>query len=342
MIEEHGDASSNDLNRSHPLLEVRGLSRRFELRQDWWSRLRGRQKEFLLAVDRLSFAIPPRSTFALVGESGCGKSTTGRCILRLIEPSEGKVIYRGKNILHQDTATMRSLRREMQIIFQDPYSSLNPRMTVGQMLREVLNFHQIGANQKERGERIEQLMHQVGLHRQHIDRYPHEFSGGQRQRVGIARALAVEPKFIVADEPVSALDVSVQAQIINLLTDLQREFGLTYLFIAHDLSVVEHISDVVAVMYLGRLVEQAPTQELFTHPLHPYTQALLSAIPRPDPRARRERIILQGELPSPVGRFPGCHFHTRCRFAMPVCEEEIPPWKGKEGEHYVSCRLYNL
>ncbi len=335
MTDTRADANSN------PLLEVRGLSRRFELRQDWWSRLRGRAAEFLLAVDEVSFTIPPRSTFALVGESGCGKSTTGRCILRLIEPSEGEVIYRDENILHREATAMRSLRREMQIIFQDPYSSLNPRMTVGQMLGEVLNFHQIGNSQQERRERIEQLMRQVGLHRRHVDRYPHEFSGGQRQRVGIARALAVQPKFIVADEPVSALDVSVQAQIINLLTDLQGEFGLTYLFIAHDLSVVQHISDVVAVMYLGRLVEQAPTEELFAHPLHPYTQALLSAIPRPDPRARQERIILQGELPSPVGRFPGCHFHTRCRFAKPVCEREKPPWTPQEGEHYVSCWLYD-
>ncbi|MGQ9628105.1 MAG: ABC transporter ATP-binding protein [Anaerolineae bacterium] len=321
---------------------MRRLTRRFELRRDLWSRLRGRAEEFLLAVDEVSFSIPQHSTFALVGESGCGKSTTGRCILRLIEPSDGEIIYRGENILLRDAESMRSLRRKMQVIFQDPYSSLNPRMTAGQILGEVLSFHRIGASPKERRERIEQLMLQVGLNRQHIDRYPHEFSGGQRQRVGIARALAVEPEFIVADEPVSALDVSVQAQIINLLVDLQSEFGLTYLFIAHDLSVVKHISDVVAVMYLGRLVEQAPTEELFANPLHPYTRALLSAIPRPDPRAKRERTILQGELPSLIGRFPGCHFHTRCRFAMPICKSERPPWKHHEGKHYISCWLYNL
>lgn len=340
MSQTHRDpGQSRDAS---PLLEVRRLTRRFELRRDLWSRLRGRAEEFLLAVDEVSFSIPQHSTFALVGESGCGKSTTGRCILRLIEPSDGEIIYRGENILLRDAESMRSLRRKMQVIFQDPYSSLNPRMTAGQILGEVLSFHRIGASPKERKERIEQLMLQVGLNRQHIDRYPHEFSGGQRQRVGIARALAVEPEFIVADEPVSALDVSVQAQIINLLMDLQSEFGLTYLFIAHDLSVVKHISDVVAVMYLGRLVEQAPTEELFANPLHPYTQALLSAIPRPDPRAKRERTILQGELPSLIGRFPGCHFHTRCRFAMPICKSERPPWKHYEGKHYISCWLYNL
>jgi oligopeptide transport system ATP-binding protein len=272
----------------------------------------------------------------LVGESGCGKTTTGRCILRLIEPTAGTVEFEGENVVELDPGDMRRLRRKMQIIFQDPYSSLNPRITVGAMLAEVLRIHKIAEGQAAQA-RIRHLLEVVGLFPEHANRYPHEFSGGQRQRIGIARALSVDPKFIVCDEPVSALDVSVQAQVINLLQDLQKEFDLTFLFIAHDLAVVEHISDRVAVMYLGKLMEMADSDELYENPLHPYTRALLAAIPVPVPKARRERIELEGDVPSPANPPSGCPFHPRCPIATAECAEVIPEFRDVGGGHYVAC-----
>jgi oligopeptide transport system ATP-binding protein len=288
------------------------------------------------AVDGVSFDILPGEVLGLVGESGCGKTTTGRCILRLIEPTAGTVEFEGENVVELDPGDMRRLRRKMQIIFQDPYSSLNPRITVGAMLAEVLRIHKIAEGQAAQA-RIRHLLEVVGLFPEHANRYPHEFSGGQRQRIGIARALSVDPKFIVCDEPVSALDVSVQAQVINLLQDLQKEFDLTFLFIAHDLAVVEHISDRVAVMYLGKLMEMADSDELYENPLHPYTRALLAAIPVPVPKARRERIELEGDVPSPANPPSGCPFHPRCPIATAECAEVIPEFRDVGGGHYVAC-----
>ncbi|MDQ2817620.1 MAG: dipeptide ABC transporter ATP-binding protein [Candidatus Eremiobacteraeota bacterium] len=288
------------------------------------------------AVDGVSFAIQAGETLGLVGESGSGKTTVGRCILRLLEPTSGEIFFEGKDITKLDRQAMRGLRREMQVIFQDPYASLNPRMTVGDIVAEPLHIHKL-ARGKEVESRVNDLLRTVGLSPYHANRYPHEFSGGQRQRIGVARALAVNPKFIVADEPVSALDVSIQAQVVNLLQDLQEKLGLTYLFIAHDLSVVRHISDRVAVMYVGALMELADREELYERPLHPYTQSLLSAIPIPDPRAaRHERIILQGDIPSPVNPPSGCRFHTRCPIAFERCKAEIPAFANYRG-HYVAC-----
>jgi oligopeptide/dipeptide ABC transporter ATP-binding protein len=274
----------------------------------------------------------------LVGESGCGKTTTGRAILRLIEPTSGEVIFEGRDIVKLPKSEMRALRREMQIVFQDPFGSLNPRMSVGEIIEEPLAIHHIG-NSRERQQRVRELLEVVGLAAYHIRRYPHEFSGGQRQRIGIARALALNPKLVVADEPVSALDVSIQSQILNLMDDLQKEFGLTYLFIAHGLNVIRHISDRVGVMYLGVMMEIADSDEIYRRPMHPYTEALFSAIPIPNPAVRRERIILQGDVPSPVNPPSGCRFHTRCPIAQEVCKVERPPLKESAPGHWVACHF---
>jgi oligopeptide transport system ATP-binding protein len=294
------------------------------------------------AVDDVSFDIYRGETLGLVGESGCGKTTLGRLILLLYRPTAGSIIFDGKDLTTLKAGELRRMRRHMQMIFQDPYASLNPRMTVGNIIAEPLIIHGLAKNRKERQERVQELMRVVGLNPYYANRYPHEFSGGQRQRIGIARALAVNPAFIVADEPVSALDVSIQAQIINLMEDLQAEFGLTYLFIAHDLSVVRHISDRVAVMYLGHLMELADRQELYENPLHPYTKALLSAVPIPDPavEAKRERIILTGDVPSPLHPPSGCVFHTRCPMAIEDCKKAVPEWRNvgsADRQHWVAC-----
>jgi len=292
------------------------------------------------AVDGVSFHIIEGETLGLVGESGCGKSTLGRVLLRLEQPTAGKVLYKGNDIMTWDKRQLKEMRKEAQMIFQDPQSSLDPRMTIGDSIGEALLIHGM-KNERERLERVEDLLKQVGLEPEHAIRYPHEFSGGQKQRIGIARALAVNPKLIVADEPVSALDVSVQAQILNLIMDLQHELGLAYLFIAHDLSVIGYVSDRIAVMYLGQIVELAGKTELFSHPLHPYTEALLSAISIPDPHQKRKGILLQGEVPSPVNPPPGCRFHTRCPKIMEICHQEEPPLRQLEKNHLVSCHLYD-
>jgi len=317
------------------ILDVRNLYKYFPITKGF---IFQKQVGAVKAVDGVSFTIRRGETLGLVGESGCGKTTTGRVILRLQEPTSGEVYFEGRNIFKLNKEEMRRLRRDMQIIFQDPYSSLNPRMTVGDIIGEPLEIHNL-ARGKEKVRRVQELLEVVGLSPYHANRYPHEFSGGQRQRIGIARALAVNPKLIICDEPVSALDVSIQAQVLNLLEELQKEFGLTYLFIAHDLSVVKHISDRIAVMYLGRIVEIADADELFTNPQHPYTEALLSAVPIPDPAIRRERIILPGDVPSPVNPPKGCRFHTRCLYAQESCRIEDPPLLDVGGGHLVACPI---
>jgi oligopeptide transport system ATP-binding protein len=319
-----------------PLLRVKDLVKHYPVRRGLFSR----DVERVHAVDGASFEINAGETLGLVGESGCGKSTTGRCILRLIEPTAGEIWFDGKDVTALSGGALRALCRDMQIIFQDPYASLDPRMTVGAIIGEALIIHNLAKNRREFEDRIVELLETVGLSADHMRRYPHEFSGGQRQRIGIARALAVSPKLIVCDEPVSALDVSIQAQVINLLEDLQEQLSLTYLFIAHDLSVVEHISTRVAVMYLGRIVEIASAEDLYGAPLHPYTEALLSAVPIPDPAVKRQRIMLEGDVPSPIRPPSGCHFHTRCPIRqLPLCAAEVPPLEEKRPGHWAACHL---
>jgi peptide/nickel transport system ATP-binding protein len=321
-----------------PLLEVRNLKKHFPIQKGFFRKVVGHVK----AVDGVDFFIREGETLGLVGESGCGKTTTGRVILRALNPTDGDVFFRKNgemvNIAYLSPKEMKAFRRDMQIIFQDPFSSLNPRMTVLDIVSEPLQVHNVAKGTKLKN-MVRELLEAVGLKAQHMNRYPYAFSGGQRQRIGIARALALRPKLIVCDEPVSALDVSIQAQVINLLEDLQKEFGLTYLFIAHDLSVVEHISDRVAVMYLGNIVEIARSEELYAHPLHPYTEALMSAVPRTDPEHKSERILLTGDVPSPANPPSGCKFHPRCSYAGEICAEEDPAFTEHSPDHYAACHF---
>ena len=317
------------------LLTVENLKKYFPIKGGIFHKTIG----YVHAVDRVSFFLKRGESLGLVGESGCGKSTTARAILRLIEPTEGKILFEGKDVCDLTKKQLRNLRRDMQIVFQDPYASLDPRRTVGQTIAEPLDIFSVYSNKTEKQERIAYLLEKVGLQPEHAWRYPHEFSGGQRQRIGVARALALNPKLIIGDEPVSALDVSIQAQIINLLEDIQEEFDLSYIIIAHDLAVVEHICDRIAVMYLGRIVESAPDVELYTNPRHPYTQALLSAVPEPDPDVKKQRIILTGDVPSPTSPPPGCHFHPRCPVREEICAIQIPQLVNIGGEHSVACHL---
>ena len=320
-----------------PLLEVEGLKKHFPIHKGIFSKVSG----YVHAVDGVSFKIGRGETLGLVGESGCGKSTVGRTLLKLLEPTDGTIRVTGEDITRLAGESLLPYRRRMQMIYQDPYASLNPRMTAGEIVGEPLIVHQIGA-QEERRKRVSALFERVGLRPEAINAYPHEFSGGQRQRIGIARALALNPELIVGDEPVSALDVSIQAQIINLLMDLQDEYKLSYLFVAHDLAVVEHISHRVAVMYLGRIVEMTDKRSLFEMPLHPYTEALLSAVPIPKRSARgRKRVILKGDVPSPINPPSGCHFHTRCPYAMPRCRQEVPTLREVTPAHWASCHLHD-
>ena len=319
------------------LLKVKNLVKHFPVKGGVFSKT----VDKVHAVDGVSFEIASGETLGMVGESGCGKSTTGRCVLRLIAPTSGQIWFDGKDVTDVNTVQLRGLARDMQIIFQDPYASLNPRMTVGAIVGEALIIHKLAASAQERDDRVVELLETVGLHPDHLRRYPHEFSGGQRQRIGIARALAVKPRLIICDEPVSALDVSIQAQVINLLEDLQEKMGLTYLFIAHDLSVVEHISQRVAVMYLGRIVEIAPSRDLYTTPRHPYTEALLSAVPIPDPTVKRKRVVLEGDVPNPINPPAGCHFHPRCPRAQERCKIEAPVLREMAPGCQAACHFPN-
>ena len=314
------------------LVEVKNLVKYFPVRAGLFQRVVAQVQ----AVDNVSFSVRKGETLGLVGESGCGKTTVGRSMLRLIEPTSGEVYFDKQDMLKLSGNELKAIRRDMQIIFQDPYASLDPRLPIGESVLEGLNIHKIGSP-KERYDLMLETLKNVGLEDYHARRYPHEFSGGQRQRIGIARALALQPRFIICDEPVSALDVSIQSQVLNILKDLQQEFGLTYLFIAHNLSVVEHISDRVAVMYLGKMVELTGRDELFTNPLHPYTQALMSAIPIPDPHLKRERIILSGDVPSPLNPPSGCRFHPRCPIAKDICSQQEPEFKEVQPDHWVAC-----
>jgi len=332
-VNGNGKASGTE---SEYLLEVRNLKKYFPIKGGFIGHTIGQVK----AVDGISFAIRKGTTMGLVGESGCGKSTVGRTILRLYDKTEGEVLFNGQDIFALSKKDLRHIRPKIQIIYQDPYSSLSPRLPVGEIIGEAVREHGL-VPKEELDDYVTNIMKQCGLQEFHKDRYPHEFSGGQRQRICIARALALNPDFILCDEPVSALDVSIQAQIINLLRDLQKEFGLTYLFISHDLSVVEHISDTVGVMYLGNMVEFAATEKIFDHPLHPYTKALFSAIPVPDPDYKMDRIVLEGSIPSPANPPSGCKFHTRCKDCMEMCKYVAPEWKEIEEEHFCACHLYN-
>jgi oligopeptide/dipeptide ABC transporter ATP-binding protein len=316
-----------------PLLEVKNLKKYFPVRSPL-----GKATGYVKAVDNVEFTLHEKETFGLVGESGCGKSTTGRTILRLTEPTEGEAIYKGKDIFTLKGKEMLNIRKEMQMVFQDPHSSLNPKKRIGDVLEEPMTIHKIGTR-KDRMDRAMDLLNQVGLREDQYYRYPHEFSGGQRQRIGIARALAVNPRLIICDEPVSALDVSIQSQVINLFQEIQEKFNLAYLFIAHDLSVVRHIADRIGVMYLGHIVEQAATDELFKNPLHPYTEALLSAVPVPNPKFKKERIIIKGDIPSPMNPPSGCVFHTRCPRVKDICKIEPPQLKEVAKSHFVACHL---
>lgn len=317
------------------LIEVKNLKKYFPIKGGFFNRT----VKQLKAVDNVSFYIRHGETLGVVGESGCGKTTTGRAILRLQEPTEGQLIFEGTDLVKLDNESMRQKRRDMQLIFQDPYASLNPRMTVGDIIGEPLEIHHKLPSQ-QKIEKVKELLDMVGLSPYHVRRYPHEFSGGQRQRIGIARAIALKPKFVVADEAVSALDVSIQAQVINLFQELQQKLSLTYMFISHDLSVVKHISDRIAVMYLGRIVEMTSSDELFSNPMHPYTRALLSAVPIANPRNNKMRIVLEGDVPSPVSPPSGCVFHTRCEYCMDICKEQEPDFRDYDNNHYTACHLY--
>lgn len=321
---------------SQPLLEVKNLKTYYPIKRGIFGKTQG----YVKAVDGVSFNVNEGETFGLVGESGCGKSTTGRTILRLLPITEGEIHFNGQDISNISGTGMRDVYRDMQLIFQDPYASLNPRKSIGKLIEEPMLVHNLYSPQ-ERQKRVHELLEVVGLHSYHANRYPHEFSGGQRQRIGIARALTLNPKFIIADEPVSALDVSIQSQVLNLLRQLQKDFGLTYLFIAHDLSVVKHISDRLGVMYLGRIVERGDKHQVYSNPLHPYTKALLSAVPVAKPNAKRERIILQGDVPSPANPPQGCTFHPRCSACMEICKTVSPELRDVGDGHYVACHLYN-
>ncbi|EZH65445.1 hypothetical protein DH09_17620 [Bacillaceae bacterium JMAK1] len=320
------------------LIQVRNMKKYYQAKKGL-NKLKG-GNTYVKAVDGVSFDLRKGETYALVGESGCGKSTTGRTLLRLHDATEGEAIYNGKDLFKLSNKEMNKVRKDMQMVFQDPYSSLNPRKRIGNILEEPLNIHNIG-NKSERTDIVMEVMSKVGLQVDHYYRYPHEFSGGQRQRIGLARALVVDPKVIICDEPVSALDVSIQSQVINLLQNLQRDLGLTYLFISHDISVVRHISDRIGVMYLGNLVEEGYTDDVIENPKHPYTKALLSSVPLPDPNVQRERVMLQGDIPSPLNPPSGCVFHTRCPFAMDVCKTTVPQSLNLAGNHTVRCHLHD-